>query len=479
MPDSAAAEKSSSPEKPSSPKRHRVWVAVLLTLAAITGFLAIFSTWINRQALNTDNWTNTSSKLLADKKIQTLLGAYLVNEVFSNVDVAAQLRAVLPKQAQALAGPAATGLRGLADREAPQILNRPRVQAAFKQANRTAHEQLLNVLNGGKGAVSTGNGEVVLDLHQLVAQLAGTVGLSNQVAQAQSQLQGSTGQQARNLAQQKLGITLPPQSGKLVIMRSDQLGTAQDIAKAIRHLAILFTVLTFALFAGAIALAAGRRRITLRTCGWIFVGVGVFSLLLRRVGGNVVVDGLVKNVDNRPAMHDAWTIGTSLLYTIAITVVIYGFLFVFAAWLAGDTRPALGVRRALAPEFRDRPVLVYGVVAFIYLLVLLWGPTPAFRNWIPILLIAALIVFGVEILRRQCLREFPDAKAGETWQHIRESWSDRRAAHAAPAAATATAGGGGNGTQIEQLERLSALHERGALTDSEYDQQKSTLLGSS
>src|SRR5262249_36973390 len=110
----SAVEKSPSPKTPNS---HRVLVAVMLTIATITGFLAIFSTWVNRQALNTDNWTNTSSKLLADDKIQTLLGAYLVNELFSNVDVAGQLRAILPKQAQGLAGPAATGLRGLAERQ--------------------------------------------------------------------------------------------------------------------------------------------------------------------------------------------------------------------------------------------------------------------------------------------------------------------------------------------------------------------------
>jgi hypothetical protein len=466
----SAAEKSS-PSR--SPKSHRVWVAVLLTLATITGFLAIFSTWVNRQALNTNNWTNTSSKLLANQQIQTLLGTYLVNEVFSNVDVAAELRSVLPKQAQPLAGPAATGLRGLAEREAPQLLARPRVQAAFKDANRVAHKQLLNVLNGGSGAVSTSNGEVVLDLHQLVGELAATVGLSNQVAKAQSQLQGAQGQQARNLAQQKLGITLPPQSGRLVILRSNQLGTAQDIAKAVRHLAILFTALTLVLFAAAIALAAGRRRLTLRTCGWIFVGVGIFTLLLRRVAGDQIVDSLVKNVDNRPAIHEAWSIGTSLLYTIAITVVIYGFILVFCAWLAGETRPAVATRRALAPSLRDRPVFVYGVVASVYLLVLLWGPTPAFRKLIPILLIAALIVLGVELLRRQCAREFPDAQAGETWQHIRDSWSERRAAHVAVPA------GAGNGSRVGDLERLAALHEKGQLTDSEYTQQKAALLGPS
>src|SRR4051794_37313594 len=79
-----------------SPRRHRVLVAVVLALAVITGFFAMFSVWANRQALNTDNWENTSSQLLANKNIQNAVGAYLVNELFTSVDVPAELQKLLP-----------------------------------------------------------------------------------------------------------------------------------------------------------------------------------------------------------------------------------------------------------------------------------------------------------------------------------------------------------------------------------------------
>ncbi len=46
-------------------------------------------------------------------------------------------------------------------------------------------------------------------------------------------LQGSTGATVRAAAQSKLGVTLPPASGQLVIMRSNQLKTAQDVANAV------------------------------------------------------------------------------------------------------------------------------------------------------------------------------------------------------------------------------------------------------
>jgi hypothetical protein len=400
------------------PRHRRGWVAFVLTLAVITGVIAVVSTWANRQALDTNNWTNTSSKLLADKSIQNALGAYLVNEIFANVDVSGQLRNALPKQAQALAGPASAGLRDLATQAVPQLLARPRIQQAWRNANRAAHKQFLAILNGGGSAVSTQNGEVVLNLHTLVTELASSLGISAPSA--------SQSAQARNTAQQKLGVTIPNNAGRLVVMRSQQLNTAQNIAKAIRHLSIISSVVSLCLFALAIFLASGWRRIALRSSGWCFVGVGVGVLLVRRIGGSQVVDQLVKNESIKHPAHDAWNIGTGLLRAIAIALVIYGLLLVLAAWLAGPSGSAVAIRRALAPTLRDHPARVYGTAAFVYLLVLLWGPTPAFRHWIPVLLIAALLVLGIELLRHQAAREFPDAHAGDAAARMRGWLATRR-----------------------------------------------------
>jgi hypothetical protein len=457
-----------------SERRHRVLVAALLALAVVIGLIAVVSTWVNRQALNTNNWTNTSSRLLADPRIQNAVGAYLVNELFSNVDVAGRLREALPTQAQGLAGPASAGLRELANRAAPQVLARPRVQDAWRQANRVAHKQLLTILNGGSSAVSTTNGEVVLNLRPLIDQLATSLGFQEQLASARAKITPTQRTQARGVVQQKIGITLPPDTGKLVILRSAQLKTAQNIAKGIRHLAIISTAVTFALFALALWLARGWRRVTLRSVGWCFVGLGFFALLVRRMGGDWVVDALVKAESVRPAAHDTWSIGTSLLRAIALALVIYGVLIVLAAWLAGPTRPAVAVRRALAPTLRDQPIRVYAGAGLVYVLVLVWGPTPAFRHWIPVLLIAAALVLGIELLRRQAAREFPDAQAGDTMRGLR-GWYDARRGQAAPTTQPAAAGPG-NGTRLEQLERLATLHDNGALTDEEYSAQKGLLL---
>jgi len=390
--------------------RRRV-IGLLIGLAIFFGFFAVMATWLNRQALNTTNWTNTSTKLLEDQKIRVALSDYLVNQLFTKVDVSGELQSALPPQLQRIAGPLAAGLRQIALRQVPQLLERPRVQEAWKQANRVAHKQLLTILNGGGNTVGTKKGEVTLNLRPLVDQLAAQAGLSpEQVAAARSQVSGKAFQ---------LGVKLPPNTGQLVLMKSDQIRTAQDVAKAVKGLAIVLTALTLILFAIAVYIAPGMRRKVLRRVGWSFIAIGIAVLLLRRVGGNSVVDGLAGTDSVKGAVRDAWLVGSSLLYTIAITVVIYGVLIALSAWLGGETRSALRARQALAPVMRDYPGAVYGVVGFIYLLVLIWAPAPAFRHLLPILLIAGLIVLGVEVIRRQSIREFPDAKPGDAWRAMR------------------------------------------------------------
>jgi len=228
------------PTTPAPAPHARHWgINAIFTLAVIVGVFAVLAVWVNRQVLNTDNWTNTSSRLLADPKIEAAVGNLLVNELFNSVDVADELKSVLPSQVAGLAAPAAAGLRSLAIQVAPQVLSTSVVQKSWRLANRTAQLQLLRILNGGSRTISTDNGEVSLQLHPLLTQLAAQLGLQQQLATVQSKLQGSTGASTRSAVQQKLGVRLPESSASIVILRSSQLKTAQNIVKAIRGLAFV------------------------------------------------------------------------------------------------------------------------------------------------------------------------------------------------------------------------------------------------
>jgi Short C-terminal domain len=476
----------SSPEATAGRRAHRIAVPALFTLAVLVGVVACFAVWVNRQALNTDNWTKTSGELLANRQVDAALSVYMVNELFSSVDVEGELKSALPKEVQGLAGPATTGLRLLAERVVPSLLATSQVQEAWRRANQTAHRQLLSVLNGGGRVVSTRSGEVSLNLHEIIIQLAGQLGIQSQVAGVQEKLAGSTGTQVRSAAQQKLGIKLPQNVGQIVIMRSDQLRAAQNVATGIRGLAIVLPLLSVALFALAVWLSYGRRRVALRTTGWCIFGIGILLLFARSLAGDQIVDGLVAAPSNRPAAHAAWGIATSLLYDLALAMVAYGLVLVSAAWLAGRTRPAAFVRRGLAPALRDHRVGFYAAAGAALVLLVLWGPTPATRELLPVIGFAVLGALGIHALALQAGREFPDARSGETMTAIR-SWLSAIRGHgpgvtgggvrtgAAADGATPPAAAGAQ-TRLDTLERLGTLHDRGVLTDDEFAAEKRAAL---
>jgi hypothetical protein len=441
-------------DAPSEPSRqlpargeHRKTVAVLLVAASVFLFLGIFSVWVNRQALNTENWVNTSSKLLENKQVQEQLSTFLVNQLYANVDVEAELKEALPPQAQALAGPAAGGLRQLAQQVAERALATPQVQAVWADANRAAHEQLLKVVDGGGSVVSTGEGEVTLHLGALVTQIGNQVGLPGALTEK-----------------------LPPEAGTLTVLDSEQLSTTQKVAKAIRRLPIVLIALVILLYGGAICLARGRRRQAVRAMGFGFIVSGVLVLLLRNFAGSNVVDSLASTASIKPAAEATWEIATSLLVTVAASAIAFGILAVIGAWLAGGTAPARALRRELAPYAREDRAATYGVAAAIWLALIAWAPIAAFRKPFGVLLFAVLFALGTEVLRRQAVREFPHGERrdlGEWWREIRY----KRAAGHEPGVASATG-------QLDALERLSALRRDGALTDAEFEVQKRALLGS-
>jgi hypothetical protein len=398
-------------------RRRPLLIGTLFFFATIFGVVAVHAVWINRQALNTDNWTATSSRLLANNEIQAAVAAYAVNQLFSSGVPQAEIKSVLPTKLEPLAGPLSAGLEQLAAKAAPGILASPQVQTAWRVANRAAHSTLLKIINGGGRLVSTNRGVVTLNLHAIIDQLAAAVGVQTQVAAGVAKLKANAGAVRAGAAH--LGIALPATLGTLVIMRSDQLSTVQDIAGDIRGAALWAPILAFALFVLAIWLSYGRRREALRVTGWCFVGVGLFALLDRRIAGNEVINALVKNPDNKPAAHQVWAIATTLLYDIGVAVVVYGLIIVVAAWLAGHTRPAMALRRALAPTLRERPAVAYVAAYLALLLVILWGPTPATRQLPYIIGFIVLLALGVHALRVQTAREFPDAQAGDTGRAVR------------------------------------------------------------
>ena len=438
-------------------KSRRALPMVLIVLASILAVVATFAIWAKRQLLETDTWVDTSTELLQDEAIQDALADFLVNSLYDNVDVQAEISNQLPPQLQPLAGPLSGGLRQVATRAAQRILAEPKVQDLWEEANRLTHEKFILLIEDEGKFVSTTDGTVTLDLGTILDELVNQLGLPADLASK-----------------------LPPEAANLEILKADELEAAQTGVDILQTLAWALLAISILLWAAALWLAGSRRRETLRAIGIAFIVVGALILVLHRAAGSAVVESLSDVASSETAIDHTWTIGTSQLTDIANAAVLYGILIVLAAWLAGPTRLATGIRDGIAPWYRQAR-FAYGAGAAFLVLLFWWDPTPGTHRLAPSLLLIVLVAIGTEFLRRQIAREFPDrvpsqsaagiaqtiaAHMREGRERVQASWAERH-----PKGDV-----GAGDSRVNELERLAKLRDSGVLTEEEFAAEKQRVL---
>ncbi len=434
------------------PKRSRRVVPVtLIVLATIIAIVSVFALWAKRQLLETDTWTTTSEELIQDSDIQAALNTFIVNAIFDNVNVQAELADRLPPQVAPLAGPVAGALRSAADNVVEKALDAPKAQQLFVNASAAAQSKLIALVDDEGEFVATTGGVVTLDLKSVLESVTAELGLPDVAAK------------------------LPASASSIEVMKSDELSAAQTGLNILKKIGYVLTALVFLLYAAAIFLAGERRRETLRAVGFSFIVVGAVVLFARGAGGSIVVSSLSEVASSDAAVSSVFNIGTSLILETGQSIVVYGIVIALAAWLAGPTRWATSIRAALTPYLR-RPSYAYGGLAVLLALVFWWDPVVATHRVVPSLLLIAFAVLGTEMLRRQVIREFPDRVqtsspegiARGMWERMQES----RAARQQPAAAAA----GGGDARLAQLEQLVKLRDSGVLTDEELASEKRRIV---
>jgi len=419
------------------PSRTRIILArVLVVIGVILVVVSLLSNWVKREALDKDTFRSTSQELIAHPAIQDQLAQTMVEQLYANVDVSAQLEAKLPSNLQALSGPIAGLSRELIDRAATELLQRPRVQSLFVDAASLAQSQTVRVLEGDTTRLQTTGGNVVLDLHPLVQRLGDRFGF----------LANASGQ-------------LPPDAGRIVLLESDQLDTAQSLTQLLKDVADWIWVPALLAWAVALWLVPGRRRKEVRAIaiGWIVAGIAL--LVIRRVAGSYLVDNLTDSDSVRPALSAFWNILSDGLKEAAWVVVVVGIIGTLGAWVTGEGSRAVGTRRWLGP-WLARPGLAWGVFAAVLVLVVWVLPLQRFLT-AAILIVLACV--GFEVARRQAVREY-EAEGADA---VRPQLSLPFRGAAAPAQAT----------QVEELERLARLRSEELLTEEEYAAAKGRLLG--
>ena len=430
-------------------RRRKLGIGLLVALASLMLGVSVLATWMDRVFLDSTTWADTSAAALQQPEVQTALSAYLVDQIYANVDVPAALEQALPPRAKPLAGPLAVTGQPYVERAIAAGLGRPRVVELWRNANLRAHTALLKILNGGSGPFSTANGVVAIDLRPLVDQISST------------------------LTQRTNGaVTLPPDAGQIVLLQSNQLSAAQSAIKVMRLLALPLLLLTLVVYALAIYLSRSRRS-TLRAIAFGGLAVGLVLVVVRRVLGDYFINSLTTVPDVRAAASVTWYMATDRLANSNITLCSVALLLLLGTWFAGPGRRATSARHALTPYLRD-PGVAYGVYALVLLVLVIWAPVNAARDPVMILIIGALGAIGIEALRRIVVREFPDATERDLGARLHAAWRQAFATvghDGAPAPAPHPDAG-----RYAALDQLASLHDRGALSDQEFASEKAALL---
>ena len=476
--------------------------SVLIILATVLAVVSIFAVWANRQVLTPSNWADTSSKLLEDAAIRSQTAQFITYQIYSNVNVQGEIKKALPSEAEILAGPAANALRGVAQDGITKALGTAPVQSLWKAANQTLAEQVVNVIDEkNTGFLQFSGNDVKLDLRPAVINLASKFGLSTQAQQ------------------------IPPGAAEVPVFSSKDIGSVRSVAKALSGAALILPLLSLLFYSAAVMIAAGRRRKVLIRIGWSLIIGALAVLAARNIVGGIVVDSVTTTAAAKPAGQATWDIASSMLKDAAVNTIVVAIVFLLVLMLAGPRKGAVAIREWAAPWLKDKPGVAYGVVYALCLLILIWGPIPATRAWIPVLFFLGLVGAGTWALARQTAVEFPNASAEaqteaihKAWQSVRASLSDgfSRGAKGARDAASQVRGrvSGGDSTaasgapstgsraadqdktqeipaseaaptqefssaedaRIAALERLVALKGAGALTDEEFATEKQRVL---
>jgi cbb3-type cytochrome oxidase subunit 3 len=304
------------------PRWRRVlsWVCIVLSCVLVP--LSIIAIWVGNQVNSTSYYVDTVAPLATNSDVQHAVAARVTNTLFDEVDVETVAEDALPPRAAFLAGPLTEALHQFVEEATLRFLQSDEFQTIWDNANRRAHDQVKNALEGGGDVISTEDGKVVLDLSPLVVQLRS------------------------ELSNRGIGIFDSLPIGQLALrfelFDAEGLERAQDGVKLLDQLRIALPILAVALAAAGIFLGRDRRKALMRWGLGVAVATLVLGFLLS-IGRDVYLDALPESV-NRSAAGAAFDIVLRFMRTSNRVVFLVGLLIGLGAYLAGSGRVARMLR---------------------------------------------------------------------------------------------------------------------------------------
>jgi hypothetical protein len=291
-------------------RRIKARLAVVGVLAVVFSILLPITfavSWAHNVALNTNGFERTVVPIGTDPAVTAAVGTAITNQIFTSLNAQQIVANALPPNAAFLAGPITNGAKGYVQDGVTQALQSSQFQALWKQATLFAHTQLLSVLNGDSKAVTTTNGQVVLNLVPLFnAALQNLEGFISGVVGRPVQLPTISGNELPASACQRIATALdrpvPNTCGQIPLFPADKLSQARRAVRIFNRVTVLLLILTPVVAALALWLSRRRRRTLLQLCAGGVLGLVVVRRVVIWLSSALVNTGQPANKAARQAI---------------------------------------------------------------------------------------------------------------------------------------------------------------------------------
>jgi hypothetical protein len=395
-------------------RRHFSWRTpvsiVLIVIGCILTPVAVLGVWAGTEVSDTGRWVATVQPLINDPAIQNYLTDRITTVVVDNINLTGNIN----QAAAQLNDKGLTRISSLLTNFEPQItssvtgfihstvhtvITSPQVAKIWTQVNTVAHQAVVKLLSGqGNGAISTSNGQIVLNLGPFVKVVKD------------------------DLVQHgfSLASSIPPVSPTIALFQAKDLGKAQAGYRLIKALKIVLPILVLVLLAAGVWVAR-RRRTAL-----IGAGLGVAaSMLVLAIGLLIARSIYLNSVPSSTLPTDAAAAAfDAMVYFIKVglrVVLAVGLVVAIGAFITGPSRSAIQIRSGLKSglawirnfgesrgvsagpvgewTYHHRRGLRIGAVALIALIFVFWGH-PTLLVVILLVVILLLLLGLIELIGR-------------------------------------------------------------------------------
>jgi hypothetical protein len=383
----------------------RTIFAVVFGIIAIVGlFASTIAVWAKGVLFDSDRVAAAAESAIQQPEAAQSMATYVTDQVFTIVDLEALLEQQLPGNLDSLSGVIVGGARQFVEEQLAEVLQKPAVQQVLVTIVRTAHAQLMKVLNGDGmiDGVSIADGKVTLNLLPLVTLGLNQVqklGVLTSVSVPTLKAGGDPTTQITEL-ESAFGRDLPADFGQLTVFKGDAAAeagevvqTAQDIVVLVKRAIALILIVTAVAFALTL-LVANRRRRAIMVLGL----VGAAVMLVARVAINMALvrtPNLIINPGARSALASALQDLAGGLVELVTLLIIIGLAAAAVVLLTGTGAAATRFRSASGGSILTANREVSATVAFglAVLAIAVFG-----LDLVPVIVAAALSAVGVALL---------------------------------------------------------------------------------